>query len=551
MSLSDLDIYVAERTRAVCRTVLRWVAVLCVWIAAVYAIAAPRQPWAAYATVFCAVGLVEGALYWLIGRVDTRRIGDVVLAAALAAQLCAHGLLVITDEPAQSVVLVVALLGSAYCIPTVGIAIELSLAALVGWGLLAQQYPADVATHWGMNLFSAACLAVIITAAHVRSLRAQHRLEADLRAASIAAEAAGRAKGDFLATMSHELRTPLHGIFGMTELAIATEDAVERRDYLHAARRCATSLLGLVNDILDFSRIEARQLELEAEPFALGNVVEAVLDTLAVDAARQGLELIGCCDDRLPQLVVGDEQRVRQILTNLGANAVKFTERGHILLRLDVVGDVAPVAGQAFLLRGIVRDTGVGIAPALQEQIFDRFNQGDNSTTRRYGGTGLGLAIVRRLVELMEGRVRVYSAPGAGSTFEFIVRLRAHHIDVAPVVPVLSTRNIGIWDPVPASAQHVSHLLRDRGAAVHTLDAVAPGTLPDVVIANLVDGELPLPAWIEGGAIPVVCLVPVDRTPPRYESGTNVIVRKPIKASTLVASVVQAMSRRVPGRLAS
>jgi signal transduction histidine kinase/CheY-like chemotaxis protein len=357
------------------------------------------------------------------------------------------------------------------------------------------------------------------------------RAHQELRRAKEAAEAANRAKSEFLTNISHEVRTPLNGILGLAELMQSAGLPDQQQEQLRLIRASGETLLSLINDLLDLAKIEAGRMGLEAVSFDLREGLEPTLRTLAVRAQQKGLDCGWVVESDVPARVVGDPLRLQQVLLNLVGNALKFTEKGEVGVRLGVAEQPA---GEV-LLHGAVRDTGIGIPPQKQEEIFEAFCQVDSSRARKYGGTGLGLTITARLVELMGGRVWVESAgPGRGSTFHFTARLgRAEEKDEggrmkeesgAPVHPssfilhpsaeVPLGKNVLVAEDNPINRVLLELILQKRR---HQATFVATGAEAESALAGgpfdlvLIDLELTgldgseAPRWLVGGP---------DRLPP-------------------------------------
>jgi CheY-like chemotaxis protein/nitrogen-specific signal transduction histidine kinase len=397
----------------------------------------------------------------------------------------------------------------------------------------------------------------------VRAKEAAEAAREAAEAARVAAEAASRAKSQFLANMNHELRTPLNGIMGMTELALHGELTAEQREYLTTVKESADHLLALVNDILEYARIDSDALVLDVRPFELRAALAPLARATQQKATARGLGFACRVAEDVPDRLVGDAGRLVQLAANLLDNAIKFTPRGRV--EVEVTAPSRTADGLA--LEIAVRDTGIGIAADQLEAIFTPFTQVDGSSTRRYGGTGLGLAICARVAHMMNGRIQVESEPGRGSTFRATLRLGVV-VEGAAREPLAPGLAILLVEDNAVNQQLTVEILERRG---HSVQVAENGQQAIDILSHerrrfdvvLMDIQMPIMDGLEaaaairareretGGRIPIIAVTAHTRTFERercLEAGMDAYVPKPLQANSLLQALAElGMDRSAPG----
>lgn len=414
---------------------------------------------------------------------------------------------------------------------------------------------------------------ILMTISHIITrVFESKQLEAELTTAKQMAEAGTLAKSEFLANMSHEIRTPMNGIIAATDLLLDQAFPSRSRNFVKIIHRSAHSLLGIINDILDFSKIEAGKLNLERAPFRLDEVMGRVCDVFASHAAAKGIELVVDVDAHVPKALIGDALRLQQVLTNLISNAVKFTEKGVVIIRVVTGEGEVPrgAASDRIRLTFSVTDTGDGIEPEACKRLFRPFGQLDASSTRKYGGTGLGLCICKQLVEMMGGIIRVDSTPGAGSVFTFsaVFGRRSAAQEPRMVLPAeLRAQHVLLVDDCMASRQVLEKMLATVGLGVTAVSA-GEDALKRLAMKRVGTGrpDLIMLDWLMPGmdgmetarimreelnlALPIIMMTSFsDEQIKRdaFRKGVNAFLAKPISDATLYHALLNAFGKQAPG----
>jgi CheY-like chemotaxis protein/nitrogen-specific signal transduction histidine kinase len=422
---------------------------------------------------------------------------------------------------------------------------------------------------------SAELRARVLSALRAKRLQDElSKVNRDLLSARLNAESAARTKADFLANMSHEIRTPMNGVIAMAGLILETPLTQDQRGYVETIHTSSETLLTIINDILDFSKIESGKMEIEQRPYHLRGCIEESLDILAAKAAEKKIEIAYQMEEGLPERVLGDDTRVRQVLTNLLSNAVKFTDQGEVVAQVKVASrpDGPPDGNKPWHLHISVRDTGIGIPPDRLARLFQPFTQADVSTSRHYGGTGLGLAISKRLVELMGGKMWVDSAPDSGSTFHFtlwvqpvphetpskmdgaqpqLTGLRLLIVDDNPTNCRILSLQVSKWGMIPRVAATAAQALEWLRAGEHFDLAILDMQMPDMDGLMLASEIRKLPGTM---MIPLVLLTSMgvrSDQPEFAQAAFSSCLTKPIKPAQLHETLIRVVSGAKPAKKAA
>ncbi len=573
-----LDHVLAERERGILLALLPGLALIYLGMALVYWLIPPAEPAQTIGIVSLVATACLAGLFAFVRDAESRHVVFVVIAAfgvSIAHSLIFAGL---TMNPNHSVTLVFVLVAFSTISLRLPVTLALTAIAMLGWSFISRSYPHATALHWLVSLTMAGCMGLLITWSRRRWIARLEResmqvenarlFAADqakelahrstqLVAARDAALDSDRSKSRFLANVSHEIRTPLNGIIGMlSALQQSSTLSTRHRQLVDEVMTSSDTLLHIVNDLLDISKMDAGALELESVAFDLLQTVEEVAENHANAAHAKGIELLTDLDAKTPRRVYGDPLRLRQVLTNLVSNAIKFTPDGEIVIRVNSMDD-----GDT---RFSVTDTGIGISPEHRRRIFQPFSQADTSTTREYGGTGLGLAICRQLVGLMGGDLDVDSEVGHGATFHFTIRLAREEqltargrvlslklansrilvVDANPTTRRVLCEQLRTWEVV--SAEAASH----QEAQKSIQDARAQGRPFELIVADLrTIGS----AWRSdtrmltiGGMERLVAmgtLLPADED--LNEAGFLGALTKPVRRGRLLETIVDALEKKV------